>query len=184
MDVVRIYPTNVLEPLLNLFDSFTLVRYPDVLEKLRVEISSACDGKVELTRNDLRGMPYLQNVIKESEWATPRLSATLTDLAAALRLYPSVPVNQRAAVKTTILPTGGGPDRQSPVLIPEGSAVAYSVYSMHRRPDLYGMDAEIFRPERWEEDMPLYHNSTNAKWGYLPFNGGPRICLGSMSCSF
>ena len=50
---------------------------------------------------------------------------------------------------------------------------------MHRRPDLYGMDAEIFRPERWEEDLPLNHNPTNAKWGYLPFNGGPRICLGS-----
>lgn len=50
---------------------------------------------------------------------------------------------------------------------------------MHRRPDLYGMDAELFRPERWDEDMPLNHDETNAKWGYLPFNGGPRICLGS-----
>ncbi len=50
---------------------------------------------------------------------------------------------------------------------------------MHRRPDLYGMDAELFRPERWDEDMPLNDNETNAKWGYLPFNGGPRICLGS-----
>jgi hypothetical protein len=50
---------------------------------------------------------------------------------------------------------------------------------MHRRADLYGMDAEIFRPERWNEDMPLFHDPTNAKWGYLPFNGGPRVCLGS-----
>lgn len=77
-----------------------------------------------------------------------------------------------------MLPTGGGPDRTSPVLIPKGAAVAYSVYTMHRRPDLYGMDAELYRPERWDEDMPLNHNETNAKWGYLPFNGGPRICLG------
>jgi hypothetical protein len=50
---------------------------------------------------------------------------------------------------------------------------------MHRRPDLYGMDAEIFRPERWDEEMPKNQNPTNAKWGYLPFNGGPRICIGS-----
>jgi cytochrome P450 len=56
--------------------------------------------------------------------------------------------------------------------------VGYSVYSMHRRPDLYGMDAEMFRPERWDEYMPLNDDPTNAKWGYLPFNGGPRICLG------
>jgi cytochrome P450 len=52
---------------------------------------------------------------------------------------------------------------------------------MHRRPDLYGMDAELFRPERWEEDMPMHRDATKAKWGYLPFHGGPRTCLGSES---
>lgn len=82
-------------------------------------------------------------------------------------------------MRTTVLPTGGGPDRTSPVLIPKGSAVAFSVYAMHRRPDLYGMDAELFRPERWDEDMPLHRDPTKAKWGYLPFHGGPRTCLGS-----
>ncbi|KAK5203419.1 hypothetical protein LTR47_010348 [Exophiala xenobiotica] len=140
---------------------FLLVRHPRVLDKLRVEVKDACEGKEELTRNDLREMRYLQTVLKET-----------------LRLYPSVPVNTRTATRTTILPTGGGPDRKSPVLIPKGSAVAYSVYAMHRRPDLYGMDAEDFRPERWDEDMPLDRNPTDAKWGYLPFNGGPRVCLG------
>ena len=59
------------------------------------------------------------------------------------------------------------------------ATVAYSVYAMHRRPDLYGMDAELFRPERWDEDMPMRHDKTHAAWDYLPFNGGPRICLGS-----
>lgn len=50
---------------------------------------------------------------------------------------------------------------------------------MHRRKDLYGHDAEDFRPERWEDkDLPLYQDSVNATWGYLPFNGGPRVCLG------
>lgn len=102
----------------------------------------------------------------------------------ALRLYPSVPVNTRTTLRTTILPTGGGPDRKAPVLVPKGTAVAYSVYTMHRCPDLYGMDAELFCPERWDEDMPLYYDETNAKWGYLPFNGGQRICLGSKFCAF
>ncbi|PVH67890.1 cytochrome P450 [Cadophora sp. DSE1049] len=138
---------------------FLLVRYPNVLVKLRSEI--AAQGSTELTRSHLRSMKYLQNILKET-----------------LRLYPSVPVNTRTTLRTTILPTGGGPDRKSPVLVPKGTAVAYSVYTMHRRPDLYGMDAELFRPERWDEDMPPNHNTTNAKWGYLPFTGGPRSCLG------
>ncbi|KIW02606.1 hypothetical protein, variant [Verruconis gallopava] len=138
---------------------FLLVRHPQVMQKLRAEITQY--NKENLDRNDLRNMPYLQNVLKET-----------------LRLYPSLPVNTRTAIKDTILPTGGGPDRKSPVFVPKGSAIAYSVYSMHRRPDLYGMDAELFRPERWDEDMPLNKDPTNAKWGYLPFNGGPRICIG------
>jgi cytochrome P450 len=140
---------------------FLLVRHPKVLEKLREGINRDCSDPASLTRTDLRKMGYLQNVLKET-----------------LRLYPSVPVNTRTANKTTVLPTGGGPDRTAPVLIPKGSTVAYSVYAMHRRPDLYGMDAELFRPERWDEDMPMHRDKTNAVWGYLPFNGGPRICLG------
>ena len=50
---------------------------------------------------------------------------------------------------------------------------------MHRRKDLYGEDAEEFRPDRWEDlSLPLYHDSVSAGWGYLPFNSGPRVCLG------
>jgi cytochrome P450 len=41
---------------------------------------------------------------------------------------------------------------------------------MHRRTDIYGPDAEEFKPERWE--------ALRVGWGYLPFNGGPRICVG------
>lgn len=41
---------------------------------------------------------------------------------------------------------------------------------MHRRTDIYGADAGEFRPERWETLRP--------GWAYLPFNGGPRICIG------
>lgn len=96
----------------------------------------------------------------------------------ALRLFPSVPVNARTAQETTTLPVGGGADGSSPVLIRKGQNVAYCIYAMHRRIDLYGEDAEEFRPERWEEDLPLKQESVNAAWGYLPFNGGPRVCLG------
>jgi hypothetical protein len=43
------------------------------------------------------------------------------------------------------------------------------------------MDAGVFRPERWEADMPLLSKPTNVRWGYIPFGAGPRSCLGSES---
>jgi cytochrome P450 len=88
----------------------------------------------------------------------------------ALRLHPVVPSNSRIALSDSVLPLGGGPDGQSPVFVPKDTIVVYTTYSMHRRKDFYGDDAEEFKPERWESLRP--------GWEYLPFNGGPRICLG------
>ena len=100
-----------------------------------------------------------------------------------LRLYPSVPLNSRSALKTTVLPVGGGPDGKSPILVKKGEAVGYSPYVMHRLKALYGSDAEVFRPERWDPNEDNEVNLKNIGWGYLPFNGGPRICLGRKSAS-
>jgi cytochrome P450 len=74
------------------------------------------------------------------------------------------------SVRDTVLPLGGGEDGQHPLFIPKGTNVGYSPYVMHRRKDIYGPDANEFRPERWETLRP--------GWEYIPFNGGPRICLG------
>ncbi|KAI9652536.1 MAG: hypothetical protein M1831_006727 [Alyxoria varia] len=133
-----------------------LVRHPEALDKLRSEIDSVLGEDKNVTRAYLQRMPYLQNVLKET-----------------LRLYPPVPLNTRFCKHTTSLPRGGGPDGTSPILVRENMPVAYSVYHMQRRKDLYGEDANSFRPERWEEG-----ELTDIKWAYLPFNGGPRICLG------
>ena len=56
--------------------------------------------------------------------------------------------------------------------MPKGGILAWHVYTMHRRKDIYGPDADEFKPERWESKDLRPH------WGYLPFNGGPRVCLG------
>ncbi|KAI0161368.1 cytochrome P450 alkane hydroxylase-like protein [Xylariaceae sp. FL1272] len=88
----------------------------------------------------------------------------------ALRLNPLVPLNSRRSNKDTTLPTGGGPDGRSPIFVPSGTEVNYSVHTMQRRKDIWGQDADDFVPERWEGRKP--------GWEYLPFNGGPRICIG------
>lgn len=133
-----------------------LVRYPVILSKLREEINSVLGNEHNVTRTHVRSMPYLDCVLKE-----------------VLRVYPPVPANLRFATKTTIMPRGGGPDGQSPVLIRKGWGITYAPYLMHRRKELYGEDADIFKPERWEDGK-----LKNIGWGWLPFNDGPRVCLG------
>jgi cytochrome P450 len=74
--------------------------------------------------------------------------------------------------RDTSLPRGGGPDGKGPIFVKKNTVIPFSLYSMHRRTDIWGSDAEEFRPERWEE------NASSRTWEYIPFNGGPRICLG------
>ncbi len=71
------------------------------------------------------------------------------------------------AVKDTILPLGGGLDGDSPLFIPAKTIVQYTVYNMHRRKDLYGADADEFKPERWENLRPGWVHVTvsNNLWG-------------------
>ena len=97
----------------------------------------------------------------------------LADRRVGLRLYPPVPLNNRTARKTTVLPRGGGPDGVLPILVRKGEVVSFSPYVNARRKNIYGPDANEFRPERWE-DAKL----SGVGWAYFPFNGGPRQCLG------
>ena len=137
-------------------ESRLLVQHPDVLDKLRKEITKVLGEEKNVARAHIKAMPYLDCVLKE-----------------VLRLYPPVPANLRFATKTTTMPRGGGADGRSPVLIRKGWGITYAPYLMHRRKELYGDDASIFRPERWEDGK-----LRSIGWGWLPFNDGPRVCLG------
>jgi cytochrome P450 len=72
----------------------------------------------------------------------------------ALRLLPVLPQDSRVAMEDTILPTGGGPEGKSRILVPSGTMVSFSIMALHRRKDLWGEDAEEFLPERWEGLQP------------------------------
>lgn len=135
---------------------WNLARHPAVFDKLRraiLETFGTYEHPRDITFERLKSCSYLQYTLNET-----------------LRLYPSVPFNSRQATRDTTLPCGGGPDGSAPVYIRKGECVGYSVYVMQRRKDLWGDDPERFVPERWASRRP--------GWEYLPFNGGPRICLG------
>jgi len=76
----------------------------------------------------------------------------------------------RYANRNTTLPVGGGPDGKSPVFVAKGQLIVYGVFSLHRRKDLYGEDADEYRPERWD--------GLRVSYEYLPFSAGPRVCIG------
>ncbi|WQF90230.1 Putative cytochrome P450 [Colletotrichum destructivum] len=135
---------------------WNLSRNPKVYRKLRETIITTF-GTYKQPRDisfeTLKSCVYLQHTLKET-----------------LRLFPPVPLNARQAARDTTLPKGGGTDGLGSVFVKKGTEIGYSVYAMHRRKDIWGDDAETFNPDRWANRKP--------GWDYLPFNGGPRICLG------
>ena len=136
---------------------FELSCHPGVCARLRHEVDALNGSLPSFT--ELKDMKYLKAVLNET-----------------LRLYPIVPGNSREALIDTVVPVGGGEDGLSPFFVPKGTLVGWDVYSMHRRKDLFGEDAETFRPERWLDENGK--KGLRPGWEYLPFNGGPRICLG------
>ena len=86
----------------------------------------------------------------------------------AHRLYPINLSQTRTALKDTTLPLGGGKDKKSPIFIKKGDVIRVDKTTMFRDKELFGADADEFKPERWFGLSP--------SWNFMPFGGGPRVC--------
>lgn len=83
-----------------------------------------------------------------------------------LRLYPPLTALERQTDKETEL---GG------VKYPPGVTLFLPVVIIHHDPDIWGEDAEEFRPERFAEGISKASKDAPA---FFPFGWGPRICIG------
>jgi cytochrome P450 len=137
---------------------YALSQNPGVLARLRAEILSVVGPARAPVPDDIRAMKYLRAVLNET-----------------MRLFPPVPFNSRRTVVPAIWPskTPG----EAPFYIPAGTRAMYSVLLMHRRADLWGPDAAVFDPERFLDPERVRILTAN-NFIFLPFNAGPRICLG------
>jgi len=95
----------------------------------------------------------------------PELPYTEMIVREAMRLYPPAAGFAREPIEDVTI---GG------YRVPTGSLVTVNTYALHRDPRFFD-DPERFHPERfaagWEERIPRY--------AYLPFGGGPRVCIGN-----
>ncbi|KAI9151267.1 Cytochrome P450 monooxygenase PC-21 [Paramyrothecium foliicola] len=142
---------------------YLLAKYPSWQKKIREELAEAklpmssfpmegrAIGAVEVT---LESLPVLNGVINET-----------------LRLYPTVPVTTRIAVKDTSL--GGH-------MIPKGTNLLVSPWLNNQSRKQWGPQAQEFDPARWIDARGRPNNSGGAESNYdfLTFLHGPRSCIG------
>jgi cytochrome P450 len=107
------------------------------------------------------------------------LDSTLHGAAPTVEQLASLPLLE-AVVKESMrlfppffwsLRISTAPFQLGPYALPKGTNVAFSAAVTHRRPDLYA-EPERFLPERWQ-------TLDRSPYEYLPFAGGPRMCIGA-----
>jgi cytochrome P450 len=94
-----------------------------------------------------------------------RLPTALMVLKETMRLYPPAYMVGRQAERD--VPLG-------PYTLRKGATVVVNIYAMHRRADYFAAPDE-FRPERFAAER----EKLLPRGAYLPFGGGPRICIGN-----
>jgi cytochrome P450 len=94
------------------------------------------------------------------------LGYTLQVIEETMRLYPPAWITDREALEDD--DTGLG------VTFKKGRDVIVFIYGLHNNPK-YWDEPEAFRPERFTPENKKKHTP----YAYLPFGGGPRLCIGN-----
>jgi len=126
------------------------LKHPEVVRKLEEELDKALpdpDAVPEFAQ--IKDLPYLDAVIKE----TMRIHST-----SSLGL-------------PRLIPPGPGFTLQGHYF-PPGTALSVPAYTIHHSTEIWGPDADEFRPERWETI------TEKQKAAFIPFSHGPRACVG------
>ncbi|KZP18350.1 cytochrome P450 monooxygenase pc-3 [Athelia psychrophila] len=140
------------------FAFYLLSQHPEAMVRLRQEVLDHVGPSARPTYAKVTDMKYLRAFINET-----------------LRLFPAVPVDIRQSVNETTWPSAD--PAQKPLYIPANTQVLYSAMLTHRRTDLWGPDALEFDPDRFLDDRVRKY-LTPKPYIFVPFNAGPRICLG------
>ena len=138
-----------------------LSTHSDIQTRLRAELHAAIPSPKALLdpRFDvatvLESLTYLNTVCNET-----------------LRLYPSLPISSRVAIRdTSILGQ----------FVPKGTTLLIVPWATNRSPDFWGVDSEKFKPERWIDagsGRATNNGGADSNYAFLTFLHGPRSCIG------
>lgn len=144
---------------------YHLLRNPAALDRLRAELDAAdlAFPPSYKSVNDIARLPYLGAVIKEG-----------------LRMHPTVGLCLERVVP------GPGLTLPDGRFIPAGTTVGLNPSVVTRDRNVYGPDAEVFRPGRWlpralaAEDPGVYRERVRRmdELNSFVWGGGNRTCLG------
>lgn len=117
--------------------------------RLREEIRAAFPQGIpeNVSYEQIEALKYLRNVTAE-----------------VLRVYPPVTLTARHAAEDTTL---GGQ------FIPKGSHIVIVPWAINHNKELWGEDADVFKPERWEGQL-------ESNYSFMTFLAGPRGCIGNV----
>jgi len=131
--------------------TYHLAANPDVQHKLQAELDAALESE------DMQVSTYAQ--VKHLEY----LEAVINE---GLRVHST-----SALGLPRLMPEGGMHVERR--FYPAGTVLSVPSYTIHRDVDVWGGDADAYRPDRWFE-----HDAGAMGRTFNPFSYGPRACVG------
>lgn len=148
---------------------YQLGLHSDLQERLRVEILDALEVATgddgNLTYEALHALPLLQNVTNEVMRLNPPVHSTNREAAQDDVIPLTYPLMGKNGQKITHLP------------VQKGQTVIVHVATYNRRKDIWGEDADQFKPDRWN-NLPEAVLNSGVPGYSLSFLAGPRNCVG------
>lgn len=107
---------------------------------------NGCCGKSTLTFELLKSIKYLQWIINESQcqFSCLLMSSFTNCYVKAHRMYSISEYVPRNVLSNSVLPTGGGPDSKSPLLVCKGNYIVCNMYCLHHDETIWGPDVDLF----------------------------------------
>ncbi|KAJ7769577.1 cytochrome P450 [Mycena maculata] len=133
-----------------------IVMNPELQEKAHKELDAIVGRERLPTVSDMGDMPYLRAMGRET-----------------LRWHPVDPLGmQHKSIQD---------DWYYGYFIPKGTICIPNIWAINRDTDIYGLDADVFRPERFLDangELAPIQFDTNKEEGHVTFGFGRRLCIG------
>lgn len=153
------------------FALWELAKNPDIQDKLRAEVNEGWKkvisrGDEEFVAKDFETMPYLLAIGKE----TLRVHPPVIDILRITSDHDVIPLSKPVV--------GNSGKEYNELAVPKGTVVGISPYGYNLNQDVWGADAEKWRPERWLEGIKNQESQVGVYGNLATFSGGVRACIG------